>query len=63
MNDPERLSAMIKERIIDSILKSELNMESVPDDLERKLYENIFDILEDQVTKTTCCVWKKCLKK
>lgn len=53
-NDPELLSTLLKQRIIDAILKSELNMEDVPDDLERKLYENILDVLELELQNGNC---------
>ena len=54
MNDRDKLTTLLKQRIIDVILKSELNMQNIPDELERKLYENILDVLELELGKGNC---------
>jgi hypothetical protein len=62
LNEVEKktISEKIKNRIIDLILNSKLNIESIPDDLERQMYESILDVIEDQVVGCKCCT-PKCL--
>ena len=61
MNNPEKkedLSEKIKDRIIDYILKSPLNVDFIPDDIEREMYENIFDVIEETIHNDAtgrCC--------
>lgn len=37
------------EALIDYILKSPLNIESIPDELERELYMNLYHILDEHM--------------
>ena len=56
-------------KIIDIILQSPLNIESIPDDIERAIYEQILEALQSEVGKScarTCWCWLKscvCCKK
>lgn len=42
------LSQNLHKAIIDTILASPLNIESIPDEVERQLYEQILLVLEEQ---------------
>lgn len=59
----ENLTSVLKERIIDSILRSELNIEEIPDDVERRLYESILEVVDDFVDPVTICkgLFSKCI--
>lgn len=43
----EELAAQIEKSVIDVILKSPLNIDTMPDDVEREMYENIFQTVEE----------------
>ena len=44
-----QLSEDIKTKIIDYILESPLNIQVIPDDIERELYANIFNIIDEVI--------------
>lgn len=51
-------------KIIDLILNSELNIELIPDELERKLYESLLEVLQKElVDKRSTCLFNLCKKK
>ena len=49
MEDKKELSNHLKQKIIDKILKSDLNIGIIPDFIERELYELIFDAMEKKI--------------
>lgn len=67
MSKSETLSEQIKNKIIDTILANEeLNMDSIPDHIERQMYEAILDILEKEIVDKKCsrfCGLVKCCNK
>ena len=44
------LSERIKKEIIEYIIASPLNIESIPDDIEREMYNRIFDCINEEFT-------------
>jgi hypothetical protein len=59
MTTNEKLSRRLHKEIIDRILNSSLNLEMVPDDLEREIYERIFTTIEDTLYRENifCTCW------
>ena len=49
MENKKELSNHLKQNIIDKILKSDLNIDIIPDIIERELYELILDALEKKI--------------
>ncbi len=47
----EELAHRLRNEIIDHILESSLNIQSLPDDLEREIYNKIFAVLEQNANK------------
>lgn len=47
----QELSNRIKDRIITMILESPLNVDFIPDDIERELYHNILSAVEEVLEK------------
>jgi len=47
------LSERIKKEIVDYIIMSPLNIQSIPDDIEREMYNRIFDCINQEVTSKT----------
>lgn len=43
----EQLSENLEKIVIDIILHSPLNISVIPDEIERELYENIFNAIEE----------------
>jgi hypothetical protein len=46
---------LISDRIIDLILNSDLNIEIIPDELERDIYHSVFDAIEHTFEQITLC--------
>ena len=55
----EDLANILHKQIIDYILNSSLNIQSIPDDIEREMYEKILDILINQLPSQKSCF--KCI--
>lgn len=55
---------LIHKKIVDIILASPLNIDSIPDDVEREMYESILDVLDQtQIIDKGCSLcWSKCFK-
>jgi len=47
----DTLTAKIHTEIINLILQSPLNIDIIPDELERQMYEKIFEIVENGISK------------
>lgn len=45
---------LLHSKIIDIILNSSLNIQAIPDDVERELYYSIFTVLEEATRKSNC---------
>ena len=60
MPDNEQLANEIHIKIIDYILSSSLNISFIPDDIEREMYENIFEIVSLSLQTEKCKNWLKC---
>lgn len=45
--DVKELSDILKKEIIEFIIASSLNIDSVPDEIEREMYDKIFTVLEN----------------
>lgn len=58
-------SQKISQQVIDFIMNSDLNLENVPDEFERLLYERVFKALQEIEIENTCSLLKcfQCLKK
>jgi len=56
MNNNEKICVVIHSKIVDIILNSRMNIERIPDDIEREMYMNILSVLEDTLPKTSCCI-------
>lgn len=56
----EKVANEIHKKIIDYILSSSLNISFIPDDIEREMYENIFEIVSLAYDTKTCKNWLKC---
>jgi hypothetical protein len=56
--DNKEISESIKKKIIDFIIESPLNIQSIPDDIEGELYNKIFEAIEgiliNQENTNTC---------
>jgi hypothetical protein len=48
------LTEQIKRSVIDVILASPLNVQSIPDDIERQIYEEIFNIIDTTMNAQSC---------
>lgn len=60
MSQVDSLSKTIHEQIINYILESPLNIDIIPDNIEREMYERIFHIVQDVITSDT--FWQRCKK-
>ena len=47
------LSERIKNEIVDYIIASPLNIQSIPDDIEREMYNRIFDCINSEFSSKT----------
>lgn len=57
-------SQKISQQVIDFIMTSDLNLENVPDEFERLLYERVFKALEEIEIENACSLKIfKCCKK
>lgn len=45
----------VKDRLITLLLESDLNIEAIPDDVERQIYRTILDTLDTGITTATKC--------
>lgn len=56
---------LIVNEFIECILKSPLNIDTIPDDIERQLYRNLYDILEKNILNQSLiqqvCNWFRSL--
>lgn len=43
------LSEELKKRIINYLIESPLNVDAIPDDIERQIYANILDVVDEVV--------------
>jgi hypothetical protein len=55
VKNTEILSEEIKKKVIDIIINSDLNIQSIPDDVEREMYNTIFDVLEITLQNSNPC--------
>jgi hypothetical protein len=58
------LTDRINKAIIDAILQSPLNVDFIPDDIERQMYERIFEVVEEFVLPRRTmsvleCIWNQ----
>lgn len=64
MSDKEDITYILQQRIIDIILDSPLNIQSIPDDVERKMYEAIFDAIDEViVNENVCAKLSRCFRR
>ena len=49
------LAKQINDRIIDFILASPLNIDIIPDDIEREMYEKILDVIVEEIINDSSC--------
>ena len=64
----KELSEIIGEQIINFIIESPLNINAIPDDVERKMYEKIFNVIEESLTNDETVnfyrgCWERCKKR
>lgn len=57
---PQEITDLINKKIIDFIIESPLNVDFIPDDIEREMYNRILTVIEENMgtiekETTTCC--------